>query len=143
LGVSSNLELVRSIYAGWERGDYGSADWADDSIEFVRADGPSPGSWTGRVGMVAATRDWVSTWENAKAVAEDYRELDGGRVLVLVKHSGRGKASGVEIGDLHSLGAQLFEVRGGKVVKCVHYLDADRALADLGIDPAGSTIDRS
>src|SRR5215208_2900936 len=44
---SANVDLMHSIYAAWERGDYGSAEWADPEIEHVVADGPTPGSWRG------------------------------------------------------------------------------------------------
>jgi len=45
--VSANLDVVRSIYAAWGRGDYSSAEWADPEIEFAFADGPTRGTWSG------------------------------------------------------------------------------------------------
>ena len=46
-----NVELVRSIYAAWARGDFSSAEWAHPEIEFVAGDGPDLGTWTGQVGL--------------------------------------------------------------------------------------------
>ena len=45
-----NVEVVRSIYAAWERGDFTSAEWAHPEIEYVGADGPAPGGSTGLAG---------------------------------------------------------------------------------------------
>jgi hypothetical protein len=70
---SANVDLVRSICAGWERGDYSAAEWAHPEIEFVLADGPSPGSRMGLAGMAEDTRDWLSAWEEARAEAEECR----------------------------------------------------------------------
>jgi hypothetical protein len=60
---SANLELVRSIFTAWERGDFSETDWADPVIEFVVADGPEPGTWTGLTGMAEVNRVWLSAWE--------------------------------------------------------------------------------
>ena len=131
--MSENLDLVRSIFAAWERGDFGRADWAHTDIEYVRPDGPSPGSSTGLAEMANALRDLLSAWEGVRVEAEKYRELDDERVLVLMHRSGHGKASGLEIGVMRTEGAQLFHIRDGKVTKLVGYWDRDRALADLGL----------
>jgi ketosteroid isomerase-like protein len=37
-----NVEIVRSVIASWERGDYSSTDWAHPDIEFVIADAQRP-----------------------------------------------------------------------------------------------------
>jgi hypothetical protein len=132
--MSENLDLVRSIYADWERGDFSRADWADPQIEYVFADGPSPGCWTGLSGMAEGWRNFGSAWEQFRSEADEYRDLGGERVLVLAHFSGRGKASGVQIAETRSNGAHLFQLRRGKVMKIVNYLDRDRALADLGLE---------
>jgi ketosteroid isomerase-like protein len=135
--ASSNLDLVRSIYADWERGDFSSAEWAHPEIEYVIADGPAPGSWKGVAGMAKAMRDFFSAWEEWRGEADEYRELDGQRVLVLVRYSGRGKLSGLEVGQIRAEGASLFHCRDGTVTRFVAYLDRERALADLGLASIG------
>ncbi len=132
--MSANLDLVRSIYADWERGDYSSRDWAHPEIEFVDVEGPERGSSTGLVGMRDSFRSWLRAWEQFRLEAEEYRELDDQRLLVLDHLSGRGKTSGLELEQMRAAGAWLFHVHGGKVTRMVRYLDRDRALADLGLE---------
>ena len=125
------LDLVRSIYAGWARGDFGSTEWAHPQIEFEYADGPEPGRWTGLEEMSARYADWLRGWKDFRAAPERYFAPDERRVLVFVHNTARGRSSGLEL-DLRSV-ANFFEVDDGKVVRLVLYWDRDRALADLGI----------
>jgi len=137
-----NLEIVRSIYELWGRGDFSSADWAHPEIEYVIADfGPASGSWTGLAGMAEGFRSILAAWEGYRAEADDYRQLDRERVLVLVHMSGRGKMSGLELGRLRTKGANVFHVRGGKVTRLVLYFDRDRALAELGLSEQDAHAD--
>jgi 2-(1,2-epoxy-1,2-dihydrophenyl)acetyl-CoA isomerase len=137
--VTGNLDLIKAISTAWESGDFSTADWADPEIEYVIADGPSAGRWTGLAGMAEASRTWLSAWEDLRAEVEDYLELDENRVLVLIRFSARGKTSGVELGQIRTKSANLFEVREGKVTRFVQYLDRERAFADLGLAaPPGS-----
>lgn len=106
-----NVELVRSIYAAWKCGDFSSAEWAHPEIEFVVPDGPDPGTWKGLAEMTESWRSQVSAWEAFDAVADEFRQLDDERVLVLSHFRGRGKTSGLEVGQK---GAELFHIRDGE-----------------------------
>ena len=128
-----NVEVVRSIFAAWERGDFRSADWAHPEISFVVADGPTPGGWTGVAEMAEAWREMLSAFEELRSEADEYRALDEERVLVLVHFRGRGKTSGMEVGDIQMKGANVFHVRGGKVTRLVLYWDRENALPDAGL----------
>ena len=68
--MSANSDLVRSIVAAWERGDYSAVKWADPQIECMIADGPSPEQWTGITDMVEGMADFLSAWENYRVEAE-------------------------------------------------------------------------
>jgi ketosteroid isomerase-like protein len=131
--ASANLDLVKSIFAAWERGDISSVDWAHPEIEFVFVDGPEPGRWTGLDEMAGAMRNFLGAWAEWRVVADEYRELDAERVLVFQHYSARGKTSGLEVGQMRSKGANLFQIRGGRVVRLDCYFDRENALADLGL----------
>jgi ketosteroid isomerase-like protein len=128
-----NVELVRSIYAAWERGDFSSADWAHPEIEFVSADGPAPGVVSGKAGIAKDFREWLSTWEEFRLEAVEYRALDTERVLALDCFSGRGKTSGLDLGRIQAEGAWLFHVRDGRVTRMVRYFGRDDALQAVGL----------
>jgi ketosteroid isomerase-like protein len=132
--MSENVELVRSIFAAWEQSDFSASAWADDEIDFVIADGPAPGRWHGLAGLAEGFRGLVSAWREYAVEAEDYRELDDERVLVLLHPTGRGRTSGLDIGETSARSANLFHIRDGKVTRLVLYLDRERGFADLGLE---------
>ncbi len=133
--MSENLELVRSIYAGWERGDFsGSAEWVDPAIEFVVPDGPYAETHTGPKGLAEGFRIFLGAWADLSVEVDEYREIGEQTVLVLAHLRGRGKASGVELGELRSKQAHLLQIHAGKVAKLSVYNDRARALSDLGLE---------
>ena len=127
-----NVEIVRGLVEPWSRGDYSSVEWAHPEIEFVVADGPAPGSWKGLAGLAEGWRSWLGAWEEWRIEAEEYRELDGERVLMLGRASGRGKTSGLDVGQM-TKAANVFQVRDGKVIRIVTYWDRQSALEAVGL----------
>jgi ketosteroid isomerase-like protein len=128
---SPKLELVRSIVADWERGDFGSVGWAAAEIEFVIADGPEPVGLRGLRATLEYWRKLPSSWKGYRLVGDGYRELDEERVLVIVHAKGR--RDGAELARHGAGGAVVFTVRAGRVTRLVAYFDRDRAFADLGL----------
>jgi hypothetical protein len=126
---------VRSIYADWERGDWSRSDWADPDIEFVQVDGPETSRSTGLAAMAAAWRNRLDVYSGVRVEAEEFRELDDGRVLVLVRNTGRASTSGIDmeqLGDARVLA--VFRVDGGMVNGLAIYWEWRRALAELGLE---------
>src|SRR5262249_38425953 len=100
--------------------------------EYVSVDGPEPGTWIGAPGVARGWIGWMSVWQDFRVEAEEFRELDEDRVLVLDRNSGRGKMSGLEVE--RARGAVLFHIHDGKVRRMLSWFDRDRALADLGLE---------
>src|SRR5437764_1007253 len=108
--MSENLDLVRSIYAEWERGDWSSADWAvsQENVEVVRdylkvftdegleapaefwhpdidwraAEGAidDAGEIHGTEAMRRYAHDWLDTFDNVTFVPEELLDVGDDRV---------------------------------------------------------------
>jgi ketosteroid isomerase-like protein len=127
-----NLDLVRSIYSEWERGDFSSFEWADPEIEFVVVGGLGGRErWSGVTGMGDGWGLVIDAFDDWRMTVEEYRELDDERALVLIRGTGYGKSSGARV---NHRGGTLFHVRKGRVTRLVAYPQGeDVALADLGL----------
>jgi ketosteroid isomerase-like protein len=129
--MSENLDLVRSIYADWERGDFSRDDWADPEIELVRPESVDGDALQGRDASAGGWRAWLGVWKDFRAEAHDYRVLDDERVLVFGRMRGIGRLSGTST-DTGTV--NLFQIRDGKVVRLVLYSNPDNAFVDLGLE---------
>ena len=136
-----NVELIQAIYEPWGRGDFSSVEWAHPEIEFVMEAGLASGNWKGLAAMAETWRAFLTTWEEYRTEVEQYRDLDDERVLVILHVVGRGRASGVDLGEMRTRAANLFHVRDGKVTRLVLYQDRERGLADLGLSEQDAHAD--
>jgi ketosteroid isomerase-like protein len=143
--MSANLDLVRSIYADWERGDFSRTDWADPEIEMTTPDAWEIGEVKGLRSTAETWRTWLSAWRDYRVEASEFRDLDDDRVMVLVdddrvmvlgRMRRRGRLSdAVGVAEI----VNVLHIRDGKVIRLVMYPNRDRALADLGLTPVDET----
>jgi ketosteroid isomerase-like protein len=129
MGHDPNIELLKSIYAAWARGEYRRDDIFDPAIEFV-TDYPEKRSYHGPGGITEGWRSWLSAWNDFTTRADDIVAAGEGRYVVLVHLSGRGKESGVPI---EADAANLVDVRDGKIVRFQLFMSRDAALEAAGL----------
>jgi ketosteroid isomerase-like protein len=131
--MSENLDLVRSIFQAWGRGDverFLREHFEPTARLDLSANIFNPAVYEGYEGIARQRREVNDVWESFEVEVE--RLFEGEDAVVAFTHEhGRGEASGVEV-DRHS--AFLFRLRDGKVSEVRSYLDRDRALADLGLE---------
>ena len=127
-----NVEILRRVYGQWASGDL-SADFFDPDVEYSRIGAQTPdmeGRWLGLDEMWTAIREYLRAFSDLRIEAERIIDLGGDRVLVLSRHTARGKQSGVPIE--HEVG-DLFTLRRGKIVRYESYWNPAQALEAAGL----------
>jgi ketosteroid isomerase-like protein len=122
-----NLEIVRR-----ERGDMDVAEFVHPEIEFARIGSELPdvaGEWHGLDGMRKATVEYLNVWEDYTFEVERMVDLED-RVLVLERHTARGKRSGAIIDQ--DVGT-LLTLREGLITRWEYYWERSEALEAAGI----------
>jgi ketosteroid isomerase-like protein len=126
-----NVEIVRRIYEGWAKGDFGVGlvDLDPHVTLVIRPDFPEFGVFVGAQGIGTLMHRFLEHWEELTIEAKDLRAV-GDTVLARVIQRGKGKASGIE-GDMRYF--QLFTFRGGKIVRMESVMHEAEALEAAGL----------
>jgi ketosteroid isomerase-like protein len=86
-------------------------------------------SYHGHEGLAAFARQWVAAWQDYRTEPEEIIDC-GDRLVVLLRHRGRGRGSGVEIDQAF---AQVVHLRRGLAVRIDTFWDPARALQAAGV----------
>jgi ketosteroid isomerase-like protein len=125
---AESADVVREYFADFETGDVDSAAqfWHPD-IEWHTLEGASHegGHIRGRDAMRRHYEDWVDTLEDLRAEVEEILFEDRERVAVVVRNSGRGRASGVPAEGRYYL---VCVVRDGQIAVGREYATREEAL---------------
>ena len=122
-----NLEIVRSIYADWAKGDFTSVEWADDDIEFAM---PREAPTRGIAAMGRNWGDWLRAWDGLATEPKEFKAV-GDRVVVLHEFRGVSKRSGIPAVDFSA--GSVFTLREGKVVRLILCANTTDALKEAGL----------
>jgi ketosteroid isomerase-like protein len=126
-----NVEIVRRCIEAFQRGDYEAAmETIDPGIEYDLTHFPDGKVYLGHEGVREAFRIWLGTWENYKQELDELIDLGCDEVLALVRESGRGKGSGIE---LERPTAGVWTLRDGKAVHIRFYPGKAEALEAAGL----------
>jgi ketosteroid isomerase-like protein len=124
-----NVEVVRSAFAAFGDGDIDRLrDLVTDDLIVYRAD-PDGATSHGMDGFLELTADWTEGFSDWTPVAEEFTEA-GPRVLVRVRQSARGEASGVPLVEDWWF---VFELRGARVARMSMYAHEADALEAAGM----------
>jgi ketosteroid isomerase-like protein len=124
-----NVELVKAIMRAAQ------SDWEwvssvlDAEVRLDQSRFPDGGIYSGRAAFADFYRRWFGTWDDLSITPERFYD-EGERVVVLLTLQGRGKRSGTPV-TLRA--ANVWTVRGGKVIELVGYPDRVEALEAVGL----------
>jgi ketosteroid isomerase-like protein len=126
-----NVEIVRRVYAEWERGSFRTTEAFDPEVHVIWVNQIFvTGSETRGIDALGrAMQEFLSAWEDATATAGEF--LDGGEHVVVENvWRARGKTSGIEVeAPLWS----VWTLVGGRATRVVHHDDRAQALEAAGL----------
>jgi ketosteroid isomerase-like protein len=132
----TNLELVRSFYEEMAAGNFWAlAPYLDDEIEW---------SWAPQFRAIAgdavirgpeavarATLEIFEVWPRYTLEAEEFIETGDSVVVLSV---GRAQLKGSDA-ELENRGAEIWTLRGGRVIRMRAFLDRAEAMQAAGLSP--------
>jgi ketosteroid isomerase-like protein len=127
-----NVEVVRRTVSALAAGDWQEVfeTW-DPQIEWhFERDAVISGRHRGRDEVRAALSSFMTEWEDFAVEIEELIAADDERVVMLVHLSGRGRGSGLPL-DFRE--ANIFTIRGGRIVNVEEYFDREQALLAAGL----------
>ena len=151
--MSENLDLVRSIYADWERGDFGSAEWADPEIltrvayewfnrkkepppmwlpdgEFINSrEDPDHGVYRGIDAIRKQHQGWFDAYPDLHVEPLEIR-ANGDLVFVWARFTGHGADSGAA---MEMKLAHVATNERGRTRRIQEYFDRAEALKAVGL----------
>jgi ketosteroid isomerase-like protein len=126
-----NVEIVRRLFAEWERGNFWTGDYFDPDVRVTWVDpilAPRPET-RGIAELTEGMVDFLGTWDRLTATAEEVIDA-GDRVVTVELWRGRGKASRA---TTEVRQGSVLTISRGKVRRMVVYRDPADALEAAGL----------
>jgi ketosteroid isomerase-like protein len=127
----ANLDLVRRCFDCFASRDWeGMRQCFDPEVEIIEPDNmPGARSYRGYDGLVAAYEHWAGQSEAFSVEVERLTDV-GERVVVLVRHRGRGRRSGVAV---EATVGYVYTVRNDRFVRWEIFLTEAEALESVRV----------
>jgi ketosteroid isomerase-like protein len=134
-----NVEIVRRAWeVGATQGLDAVADLLDPNIECSPPENaPTAGTYRGLDEIKVLISEWSELFEGFGFDPERFVDA-GDQVVVFGQQRGRGKTSGVGIGESQ---AHVYTVRNGKIVRWLMFHDRGKALEAAGLSEQDARAD--
>jgi uncharacterized protein len=130
-----DVEVVRSAYEAWNRGDLeAAAELLSPDIEWrLPANLPDPETWRGSEEVREGLARFLGSWEDLQVDVQELIDA-GERVVALVRFRGRAALTGLAL-EGAAVDAQIWTLRDGKAVRVEMYGGTEEALEAVGRRP--------
>ena len=125
-----NVELIQRGLARFITTGEPQWEMFDEDVEIYDHDTPDQGVYRGHAGVASWLEEWGAAWAAWSIEPEEFIDA-GDSVVVFIRMETQGRGSGVEV---ERRDAQVWQLRGGKVVRGDYYNDRQQALKSVGLE---------